>query len=91
MNNIEKIIHDDNVLTPGLNVIVRWGYGLGFRVEGKGIITKVFEKSVRVKLEEDVIFGDKIGWHKGFELKGIPRYYNGFNDHWDYFNSIELR
>lgn len=63
--------------TVGQKVRVYWGYGLGFRVDGLGTITRVFAKSVRVQLDEPVAdpydADGKIGWPAGLELKGIPR------------------
>ena len=59
-------------LSVGDLVQVRWGYGLGFRAVGLGRITKIFAKSFRVKLTENVDLDGSIGWPAGFELKGIP-------------------
>mgnify|MGYP001609477333 FL=1 len=63
-------------LTVGMPVIVRWGYGLGFRAEGPGVIAKINPKSMQVTLTEDVPFEGKPSWLKGFTLTGIPRCLN---------------
>jgi hypothetical protein len=63
----------DQSLYVGQPVLVRWGYGLGFRVEGHGTIERLYEKSVRVRLSHDVRINDHVGWNKGFVLQGIPR------------------
>ena len=74
----------------GDKVMVYWGYGLGFRQEATGLITRVFEKSVRVKLLHDVQspHDHGLGWCAGFTLYGIPK--NSFCPHWQlYRNGIE--
>ena len=72
---MRSLLNVDAHLTIGLPVRVYWGYGLGFRVSGLGRIVKLYHKSVRVQLDEDVLspLRDTIGWHKGFTLHGIPR------------------
>ncbi len=85
----KKLVSDDANLEVGKEVIVRWGYGAGFRAQANGVITKIYPKSVRVKIIHDVPFGDTIGWKEGFELKGIPRY-QSLSLTWDYWNSVEL-
>lgn len=66
-------------LTKGDPVIVRWGFGLGFRAEGRGTIAAVFAKSFRVRLTETVPspYRPHDGWPAGFVLRGIPRIING--------------
>jgi len=81
----------DAQLRAGRRVKVYWGYGLGFRAEGIGTITRVFAKSVRVKLDEEVAapYGGE-PWPAGFELMGIPRF-GLANDQWKaYENGVEL-
>jgi len=77
-------------LAEGVAVRVYWGYGLGFRVDGPGVITKVYGKSVRVRLTEDVASPYGGGcWPAGTELKGIPRL---GNDEWRaYENGVEIQ
>ena len=60
--------------TIGDTVRVFWGYGLGFRAEGIGVVVKAFRKSVQVRLSESVTspYSCRDGWEKGFVLKGIP-------------------
>ena len=75
-------------LAEGMAVRVYWGYGLGFRVDGPGVITKVYGKSVRVRLTEDVACYGSKAWSAGTELKGIPRV---GNDEWRaYENGVEI-
>jgi hypothetical protein len=69
-----NLLEQDRSLRVGQEVLVRWGYGGGFRAHGRGVITKLYDKSVRVKLLEDVMHGGTIGWPAGFVLKGIPRF-----------------
>ena len=85
----QKLNEMDAALVVGMRVKVRWGYGLGFRAQGIGTITKIFPKSVRVKLTEPTspIADNALGWPAGFELKGIPRISN-FSA-WDTWNSVE--
>jgi hypothetical protein len=86
-----QLFREDESLEVGTPVIVRWGYGLNFRVEGKGKIAKVNRKSVQVELTEDVPSphdADGVGWPAGFVLKGIPRV--GNLHQWNYWNSVEL-
>lgn len=85
----QMLVKQDDSLKVGTPVLVRWGYGLSFRAEAKGMIVKVFEKSVQVKLDHDVLspMSDKIGWNSGFILKGIPRY-NLLNEKWNTWNSV---
>jgi len=73
-DSLREILAADDVLSVGMPVRVRWGYGLGFRAEGTGTITKLYDKSVRVKLAAPVTgpSGGE-GWPAGFELRGIPR------------------
>lgn len=74
----------DAHLTIGQRVLVRWGYGSGFRAEGHGVITKLFRKSCRVRLDSDVNFNGGIGWKAGFELKSIPRCQFGNIENWNW-------
>lgn len=41
-------------LRLGQQVLVAWGYGLGFRAMGRGMIQKINRRSVRVRLTEPV-------------------------------------
>lgn len=82
-----KLCADDRNLKPGDHVTVRWGYGSAFRAEGKGTITAVYAKSVRVKLIADVPAPHGPPWPTGFELKGIPRF-SAYNGQWNYWNSV---
>ena len=83
-DEIKKMMEIDKRLTVGIPVTVRWGYGLGFRAEGKGTIVKVYDKSVQVRLSEPVQYQPgKDGWPAGFVLKGIPRF-GLFGNRWDY-------
>lgn len=78
----------DERVAVGLPVQVNWGYGLGFRATGKGRIVKVYQKSVRIQLDEDVTLRPgEVGWHKGFTLQGIPRPSNW--EHWHEANCFE--
>lgn len=61
-------------LHVGREVTVRWGCGQGFRAVGRGKIVKMYAKSVRVELLDDVMSGEHVGWAKGFVLQGIPRF-----------------
>ena len=68
---------EDAALCVGRPVIVRWGYGSGFRAQGRGEIITLYAKSVRVRLLEDVRGpGGSAGWPAGFVLHGIPRFTN---------------
>lgn len=69
----------DRDLKVGQRVRVYWGYGLGFRVNAAGTVTKLFPQSVRVRLDEDVpdpADSSRVGWPAGFELHQIPRFMN---------------
>ncbi len=83
MESFKEHLEWEDGLKPGDPVKVNWGYGLGFRASGKGVVTRIFAKSVRVKLTEDVgissSYGFDAGWTAGFELKGIPRV---FGNNW---------
>lgn len=70
---IKELMDQDKSLKVGTKVRVYWGYGLGFRAKGIGTITKLYDKSVRVRLDEPAYLG-KSCWPAGYELKGIPRY-----------------
>ena len=75
----------------GDKVMVFWGYGLGFRREGCGIIEKVYAHSLRVRLTQEVKspYKNAVGWPCGFVLKGIPR--TSWEKNWRrYENSVEL-
>jgi hypothetical protein len=87
---IRKLLDEDRALRVGQPVRVRWGYGLGFRAEGRGRIAALYPKTVRVELLEGVPnpSGTGIGWPKGFVLKGIPRF-SAFTRRWDRWNSVE--
>ena len=65
---------EDAQLYIGQAVTVQWGYGLGFTARGIGRITKLNAKSVRVRLDADVMHDGRLGWPAGFELTGIPRF-----------------
>lgn len=83
LKNMQARCEWENGLRVGQEVRVRWGYGLGFRAEGVGIIDRIYAKSFRVRLTEDVAspYGGANGWDAGFLLKGIPRMTN-----WDGWN-----
>ena len=87
MNTHNECKAQDEKLEVGTAVTVRWGYGLSFRAEGQGKIVRMFEKSVQVQLDNDVMHDGKVGWPAGFVLKGIPRY-GMFNDNWNYWHSV---
>ena len=84
---------EDKTLVVGMPVTVRWGYGSGFRACGVGVITGLYAKSVRVTLSEDVSMPgepSKIGWPKGFELRGIPRAQFGNVEKWNSEHCVEV-
>jgi len=73
-------------LNPGDEVLVRWGYGGGFRAEGKARVVRVNRKSFRVELTEDVRpHWLKEGWPMGWSLS-VPRA-NAF-ERWHFFNGV---
>ncbi len=88
-DEVRTLLEEDRTLQVGQPVLVRWGYGLGFRAEGRGRIAALFPKSVRVELLQEVPnpSGTGIGWPKGFILRGIPRF-TAFSQKWDYWNSV---
>lgn len=88
--DVRKLLDEDRALRVSQPVRVRWGYGLGFRAEGRGRIAAQYPKSVRVELLVNVPnpSGTGIGWPKGFVLKGIPRF-SAFTRRWDRCNSVE--
>src|SRR5262245_49107305 len=65
---------EDAALYVGQPVIVRWGYGLGFRASGPGTIAKINRKSVQVRLTAPVTAPSGAPWPAGFVLTGIPRF-----------------
>lgn len=71
-----EMVAENAKLAEGVTVRVHWGYGLGFRVSGVGVVTKVFRKSVRVRLLADVAAPCGEPWRVGHELQGIPRFGN---------------
>ncbi len=86
---VQQLLNEDRALTMGQPIVVRWGYGLGFRAHGRGRIVALYPKSLRVELLEDVPTpsGTGIGWRQGFVLKGIPRF-GGFNPTWNTWNCV---
>ncbi len=88
---VRRLVEHDKRIATGQRVKVRWGYGLGFRAEGQGVITKVYAKSVRVRLTKEVRVGFSIGegtWPVGFELRGIPRF-AVLNGSWSEWNCVQ--
>ena len=83
--NFPEMVEFDKELIVGQKVLVRWGYGSGFRAEGCGTITKLFRKSCRVRLDNDVKLNGTVGWKADVELKSIPRcqYENINNWNWE--------
>jgi len=91
---IKQLTEFDRSLKQGNLVTVRWGYGSGFRAEGRGVVSAVFPKSVRVVLIESVWYnnekqasGKEADWPAGFELHGIPRF-SLLSRNWDYWHSV---
>lgn len=81
----------ENALKVGDKVTVRWGYGLSFRAEGQGTITKIFNGSFQVTLTAPVPSPTRIGgqgWPEGFTLKGIPRLSYSNLKRWNYWNCV---
>ena len=71
--DISHAMRFDGELSIGETVMVRWGYGSGFRASGRGVIVKLHPKSLHVKLDHPVMHNNKVGWEAGFVLTGIPR------------------
>lgn len=65
----------EDELRPGSRVVVRWGYGFGFRARGRGVIGRIYRKSFQVQLSHDVASPTPGGipWRRGFVVKGVPR------------------
>lgn len=88
IGTVRRMLDDDARLATGVAVVVRWGRGLGYRAIGRGVVDRVFTRSVRVRLTEDVALNGKVAWRAGHVLKGIPRFAVPPADGWAEWNSV---
>lgn len=71
---VKQALAADRALRIGDPVIVRWGYGLGFRASGRGVVVSIFPHSLRVRLTEAVSSSRGHTWPAGFVFMQIPRF-----------------